>query len=103
MRRWFERAVIRELGVGCAVPVGVYASAGSRVKLICEILDSKYLRVEENLAKETAVEEAAEIGRAVRKEIYAGKVTSSELGLEAGFAHSEGLRAYKECRRNPSR
>lgn len=65
-----ERAVIRELGVGCAVPVGVYASAESRVKLICEILDRKYLRVEENLAKETAVEEAAEIGKAIRKEIY---------------------------------
>jgi hydroxymethylbilane synthase len=75
-RTWLEamveRAVIRELGVGCAVPVGVYAEAQSRVRLICEILDRNYLRVEESLARDTAVEEAAEIGRELRKEIYVG-------------------------------
>lgn len=65
-----ERAVIRELGVGCAVPVGVYAEAESKLKLICEILDEKYVRVEEELSKKGAVEEAAEIGRMLRKEIY---------------------------------
>ncbi len=65
-----ERAVIRELGVGCAVPVGVYAEAESKLKLICEILDEKYVRVEEELSKKGAVEEATEIGRMLRKEIY---------------------------------
>lgn len=67
-----ERAVIRELGVGCAVPVGVYAQAGNQVKLICEILDKKYIRVEEKLSAKSAVEEAAEIGRELRKEVYGG-------------------------------
>lgn len=65
-----ERAVVRELGVGCAVPVGVYAEAGAKLKLICEILDERYVRVEEEFSKESAVEEAVEIGRMLRKEIY---------------------------------
>ncbi|WP_290595914.1 MULTISPECIES: hydroxymethylbilane synthase [unclassified Archaeoglobus] len=65
-----ERAVVRELGVGCAVPVGVYAEAGAKLKLICEILNEKYIRVEEEFSKERAVEEAVEIGRMLRKEIY---------------------------------
>ncbi|WP_456468092.1 hydroxymethylbilane synthase [Archaeoglobus sp.] len=65
-----ERAVIRELGVGCAVPVGVYAETGSKVRLICEILDDKYVRVEEWLSRSSAVEEAAEIGKSLRKEVY---------------------------------
>lgn len=67
-----ERAVIKELGVGCAVPVGVYAEAGNRVNLICEILDRQYIRIEEELSKDTAVEEASEIAKDLRKEIYGG-------------------------------
>lgn len=67
-----ERAVISELGVGCAVPVGVYAEAGTRVKLICEILDKKYVRIVEKISRNSAVEEAAEIGKMLRKEIYGG-------------------------------
>ncbi len=63
-----ERTVIRELGVGCAVPVGVYAEAGGKVKLICEILDKRYVRIEEELCRDTAVEEAAEIARDLRRE-----------------------------------
>ena len=38
-----EREVIKGLGVGCAVPVGIYAELKGKVRLICEILDKKYL------------------------------------------------------------
>jgi hydroxymethylbilane synthase len=65
-----ERAVIRELGVGCAVPVGIFAKLEGRVKLICEILDKKYIRVKEKLSRGTAVEEAAEIARNLRRELH---------------------------------
>lgn len=35
-----ERSVIGELGVGCAVPAGVYAeSHGRKIRLVCEILN----------------------------------------------------------------
>ncbi len=75
-RTWLEamveRAVVRELGVGCAVPVGVYAEAKSKVRLICEVLDRKYIRVDEKLSRKNAVEEALEIGRMLRKEMYGG-------------------------------
>jgi len=69
---WVERAVLRELGVGCAVPVGIYAEASNKVRLICEILDKNYIRIEENLSRNTAIEEASEIGRMLRKEIHGG-------------------------------
>ncbi len=75
-RTWLEamveRTVIRELGVGCAVPVGVYAEVKSKVRLICEVLDRKYIRVDEKLSRKNAVEEALEIGRMLRKEMYGG-------------------------------
>ncbi len=65
-----ERAVISELGVGCAIPVGVYAEAKSRVRLICEILDRKYIRIDEELKASQAIEEAVEIARDLRKAVY---------------------------------
>jgi len=65
-----ERAVIRELGVGCAIPVGVYAEASSKVRLVCEILDAKYIRIDERLSRDSAVSEAAEIARRLRAEVY---------------------------------
>ncbi len=65
-----ERAVIAELGVGCAIPVGVYAEARTRVRLICEVLDKKYIRVDEELEASQAVEEAVEIARDLRKAVY---------------------------------
>lgn len=75
-RTWLEamveRAVVRELGVGCAVPVGVYAEAKSKVRLICEVLDRRYIKVDEKLSRKSAVEEALEIGRMLRKEMYGG-------------------------------
>ncbi len=64
-----ERAVLRELGIGCAVPAGIYAEASGKVNLIIEILSedgSKSVRVEEKLSKESAVEEAVEIARSIK-------------------------------------
>lgn len=65
-----EREIIKGLGVGCAVPVGVYAELKGKVKLICEILDKKYIRVEEKFSRENAVEEAREVAENLRGEIY---------------------------------
>ncbi len=46
MEAMIERFVIKELGVGCAVPAGVYAeSYGEKIRLLCEILnDNGYVR-----------------------------------------------------------
>jgi len=65
-----EREVIKGLGVGCAVPVGVYAELKGKIRLVCEILDKKYIRVEKKLSKEDAVREAREIAENLRGEIY---------------------------------
>ncbi len=65
-----EREVIKELGVGCAVPVGIFAEWNGKVRLICEILshDGKQeVRVEETLSPSTAIEEAREIARELKE------------------------------------
>ncbi|WP_456369307.1 hydroxymethylbilane synthase [Geoglobus sp.] len=60
-----ERSVINYLGVGCAVPAGVYAkSEGGRIRLICEVLDESgevKARVDERLSKDWSSEEVEEI------------------------------------------
>ncbi|WP_290900166.1 hydroxymethylbilane synthase [Ferroglobus sp.] len=61
-----ERAVLRELGIGCAIPAGIYAEAEGKVRLIVEVLSEegeKSIRVDEKLSKKNAVEEAVEIAR----------------------------------------
>ncbi len=62
-----ERFVINFLGVGCAVPAGVYAkSEGSRIRLICEVLDESgevKARVDERLSRDWSGEEVEEILR----------------------------------------
>lgn len=74
-----EREVIKELGVGCAVPVGIFAEWNGKIRLICEILsqDGKQeVRVEENLSPSTAIEEAREIARELKEkggELIAGR------------------------------
>ena len=66
-----EREVIKSLGVGCAVPVGIYAELKGRIRLICEILNAdKYVRIDESLSKEGAIDEAREMARNLRGEIY---------------------------------
>ena len=67
-----ERAVIRELGIGCAVPAGIYARYEGKVRLICQILSvdgTEEIRVEEELNPNTAVEEAKEIARNLKERI----------------------------------
>jgi hydroxymethylbilane synthase len=67
-----ERAVIRELGIGCAVPAGIYAEYSGKVRLICQILSAdgtKEVRIDEMLNPSTAVEEAREIARNLKDEI----------------------------------
>ncbi len=67
-----ERAVIRELGIGCAVPAGIYARYEGKVRLICQILsvDGKdEVRIDEKLNPKTAVEEAKEIARDLKDRI----------------------------------
>jgi hydroxymethylbilane synthase len=66
-----EREVIKELGMGCAVPVGVFARWDGKVELICEILSQngrEGIRIEEHLSPSTAIEEAREIAKELKKE-----------------------------------
>ncbi len=65
-----ERAVLRELGIGCAVPAGIYAEYRGKVRLICQILTTdgrEVVKVEETLNPSSAVEEAREIAKDIRK------------------------------------
>ena len=67
-----ERAVIRELGIGCAVPAGIYARYEGKIRLICQILSvdgTEEVRIEEELNPNTAVEEAREIARNLKEKI----------------------------------
>lgn len=64
-----ERMIAKELGFGCAVPFGVYAEVkGDKVRVICEILAGKYLRIEEALEKDSALNDAIEIARKLKHE-----------------------------------
>lgn len=66
-----ERAVLKVLGIGCAIPAGIYAEVrGGKVKLICELFGERYLRIDENLCRESAVEEAVEIAKSLRREVW---------------------------------
>ncbi len=64
-----ERAVLETLGIGCAIPAGIYASVnGKSVELVFELYTKELkpaVRVEERLKKENAVEEAVEIAKTV--------------------------------------
>jgi len=64
-----ERAVIRELGVGCAIPAGVYAEYRGKVRLICQVLYNGEIRVDEKLSPSTAVDEAIEIAKQIKEKI----------------------------------
>ncbi|HIP58190.1 MAG TPA: hydroxymethylbilane synthase [Archaeoglobus profundus] len=64
-----ERAVIRELGIGCAIPAGVYAEYRGKVRLICQVLYNGEIRVDEKLSPSTAVDEAIEIAKQIKEKI----------------------------------
>jgi len=65
-----ERAVLETLGIGCAVPAGIFAEMrGNRVRLIFHVYSGngeKDLRVDEMLSKKNAVEEAKEVADNVK-------------------------------------
>jgi len=69
-----EREIIKELGIGCAVPAGVFAESdvrrnGKKIRLICEILShdgKKSIRVEEVLDTSSAIEEAREVAKDIK-------------------------------------
>lgn len=62
-----ERVIARELGFGCAVPFGVYAEVlGGKVRVVCEILAGKYVKVDETLDRDNALEEALEVVRRLK-------------------------------------
>ncbi|MDK2795363.1 MAG: hydroxymethylbilane synthase [Archaeoglobaceae archaeon] len=64
-----ERTIAKELGFGCAVPFGVYAELkANKVRVICEILAGKYLRIEETLERDSALNEAIEMARKLKHE-----------------------------------
>ncbi len=65
-----ERVVLKELGIGCAVPAGIYAKFDGKIKLFCEILShdgKEAVRVEEKLSPKTAIEEAIIIARELKE------------------------------------
>ncbi len=66
-----EREVVRELGIGCAVPVGIFARLDNdKIDLLCEIVafdGSDSLRVEERLNIDTSIEEAREVAKDIKE------------------------------------
>ena len=65
-----ERAVMKELGIGCAIPAGIYAECRSKVRLIVQVIkDGKEFRVDEEICKTNAVEEAREIAKNLKSEL----------------------------------
>jgi hydroxymethylbilane synthase len=60
-----ERAVMKELSIGCAIPAGIYAECkGKVVRLLVQIIkNGREFRVDEELNKANAVEEAKEIAK----------------------------------------
>ncbi len=63
-----ERAVLRELGIGCAIPAGIYAEYKGKVKLICQIIKDREIKIVEHLNPRTAVEEAIDVARNLKSE-----------------------------------
>ena len=64
-----ERVVMRTLGIGCAIPAGIYAECGNKVRLIIQIIRDREFRFEETLSKRCAIEEAKEIAENLKREI----------------------------------
>ncbi|MBE8539864.1 hydroxymethylbilane synthase [Geoglobus acetivorans] len=64
-----ERAVISELGIGCAIPAGIYAeSEGRKIRLVCEILKENgeiTARIDEKLDRDYSQSDVKEILREV--------------------------------------
>jgi len=65
-----ERMVIKELGVGCAVPAGVYAKTeGKKIRLVCQILSERgevIASIDERISRDYSEDEIREIIRDIR-------------------------------------
>ena len=56
--------------MGCAIPAGIYAECRGKVRLIVQVIkNGREFRVDEELSKANAVEEAREIARNFKSEI----------------------------------
>ncbi len=65
-----ERAVMRELGIGCAIPAGIYAECKRNVRLIVQIIKGgREIRVDEKLSRSDPIKEAKEIARNLKEHI----------------------------------
>lgn len=65
-----ERVVMKELGIGCAIPAGIYAECRGKVRLLIQVIrDGREFRVDEKVSREGAVEEAREIAKNLKDEI----------------------------------
>ena len=65
-----ERAVMKELGIGCAIPAGIYAECRGKVRLIVQVIkDGKEFRIDETLSKTNAIEEAREIAKNLKRHL----------------------------------
>ncbi|ADB57657.1 hydroxymethylbilane synthase [Archaeoglobus profundus] len=65
-----ERIVMKTLGVGCAIPAGIYAECRGKVRLIVQVIrDGREFKVIEELSRESAIEEAREIAENFREEV----------------------------------
>lgn len=61
-----ERIVMKELGIGCAIPAGIYAECGRRIRLLIQVIKDREIRVEEKISDP---EEAKEIARQIKREL----------------------------------
>jgi len=58
------------LGVGCAIPAGIYAECKGKVRLIVQVIkDEEVFRIDEKLSRTNAVEEAREIAKNLKNAI----------------------------------
>ncbi len=65
-----ERTVMKELGIGCAIPAGIYAECRGKVRLIVQVIkDGKEFRIDETLSKTNAIEEAREIAKNLKRHL----------------------------------
>jgi hydroxymethylbilane synthase len=68
-----EREILKELGIGCAVPAGIYAKyEDGSVRIICEILTfdgEERVRIERKLDEKVAHHQAKEVALEVKEKI----------------------------------
>ncbi len=64
-----ERAVMRELGIGCAIPAGIYAECKNKIRLLIQIIKDREIKIDERIGKDEPIKEALEIARNLKEMI----------------------------------